>query len=260
MLFDYFQQHFQIFLIIFVRIFGLLLVMPVVSPSVPPMARAGLGFFIGILTTPLVVNMKTLSIPSNLLEFGLIVLSSFLIGLAIGFIIQITVSAIQLSSSVFSTTMGLSMEENVNPMSDIGVPAIGNLLSVIIMLLFIRTESHIIFIEIIVRSFRDLPLIHEEGTKALLLGMKSSSAIIFSLALRLSMPIVGITLLLDIAMGIIGRVAPQFNIMVMGWNIKLLLGFIMLWLILPGILDFGTVLFQELYDSLLRLLMIAKGM
>ncbi len=257
-IFDYFQQHFQVFLSIFARVFGLLLVMPVVSNGIPTMARAGLGFFVALMSTPLVVGLNVLPPILNIAEFGLSLLSSLLVGLSIGFVVQVTVSAIQLSSSIFSTTMGLSFSETVNPLTQENTPVLGNLLSVMVMLLFIRTESHFTFIEIIVRSFQQIPIINASATQGMFLSMKSATAIIFTLAFRISLPIIGITLLLDIAMGLIGRVAPQFNVMIMGWNIKIFLGFVMLWLIIPGILDFGTVLFKELHDSVLRFILIAQ--
>jgi len=258
MLFEYFQQNFQIFIIIFSRIFGLLLVLPVISLGVPAMARAGLSFFIALLSAPVIININILPDAINIVNLGLALLGNFLVGLSIGFIVQVTVSAVQMSSSVFSTTMGLTFSENIDPLTQNSLPSIGNLLSVAIMLLFIRTESHIMFIEIIIRSFKELPIITEHAMQGLYISMKSSTAIILVLALKISLPIIGITLLLDIAMGIIGRIAPQFNVMIMGWNIKILIGFIGLWLIIPGILDFGTVLFQELHDSVLLLLAIAN--
>ncbi len=256
MLFEYFQQHFQVFLSIFARVFGLLLVMPVMSSGIPTMARAGLGFFVALLSTPLVVSLNVLPPMHNIAEYGITLLSSLLIGLSIGFVIQVTVSAIQLSSTIFSTTMGLSFSENVNPLTQENLPSLGNLLSVMTLLLFIRTESHFTFIEIIVRSFQQIPIVNASATHGMFVSIKSATAIIFALAFRISLPIIGITLLLDIAMGLIGRVAPQFNVMVMGWNIKISLGFIMLWLIIPGILDFSSVLFKELHDSVLRFIQI----
>ncbi len=259
MYFDYFQQHFQVFLTVFARVFGLLLVLPVLATGIPTMARAGLGFFIALLSTPMVVALNTITFTPNIAEFGMHVLSSLLVGLSIGFIVQITVSAVHLSSAIFSTTMGLTFSENVNPLTQDNIPSLGNLISVIVMLLFIRTESHIVFIEIIVKSFQDIPIIGTQAVTSLLPAMKASSSILFSLAFRVSLPIIGITLLLDIAMGLIGRVAPQFNVMVMGWNIKIFLGFMMLWLILPGILDFSTIVFKELHDSVLLLLRSSRG-
>ncbi|MGL5955273.1 MAG: flagellar biosynthetic protein FliR [Brevinema sp.] len=258
MIFDYFQQHFQVFLSIFARVFGLLLVMPVFSTGIPAIVRAGLSFFIGLLSTPLIVGMNILPVVPNIAEYGMSLLSSLLIGLSIGFVVQVTVSALQLSSSIFSTTMGLSFSENVNPITQENIPTLGNFLSVMILLLFIRTESHFIFIEIIVRSFQEIPIIQASAVQGMFLSMKTATSIIFTLAFRISLPIIGLTLLLDIAMGIIGRVAPQFNVMVMGWNIKIFIGFVALWMILPGILDFGTVLFKELHDSVLRFIQIAK--
>ncbi|MGL4676523.1 MAG: flagellar biosynthetic protein FliR [Brevinema sp.] len=258
MIFDYFQQHFQVFLNIFARVFGLLLVMPVFSTGIPTMVRAGLSFFIALLSTPLIVGINILPTIPNIAEYGISVFSSLLVGLSIGFVVQVTVSSLQLSSSIFSTTMGLSFSENVNPITQENIPTLGNFLSVMVMLLFIRTESHFIFIEIIVRSFQEIPIIHASAVQGLFISMKTATAIIFTLAFRISLPIIGITLLLDIAMGIIGRVAPQFNVMVMGWNIKIFIGFVILWFILPGILDFATVLFKELHDSILRFIQIAK--
>lgn len=257
-MFDYFQQHFQVFLSVFARVFGLLMVMPIVSSGIPPLFRAGLSFFIALMSTPLVVGLNVLPPIPNIADFGISVLSSLLVGLSMGFVIQVTLSAVQLSSTLFSMAMGLSFSENVNPLTQENIPALGNFLSVIIMLLFIRTESHITFIEILIRSFQDIPIIQESATTGMLLSMKTATSIIFSLAFRIALPIIGVTLLLDIAMGLIGRVAPQFNVMIMGWNIKIFIGFVMLWLILPSVLDLGTVIFKELHDSIIQFMKIAK--
>lgn len=257
MLIDYFQLNFQIFLIIFARIFGLFLTMPILSANVPMLFRAGLSFFIALLSSPMIISLKLVPSPADLAGFGLTTLSSFLLGTAIGFCVQIIVSAFQLSSAVFSTTMGLTISESLDPVSQIDLPAVGGILSLIMTMLFIRTESHIVLIEIIVRSFREAALLQEHSVKSLLPALKMASGMIFSLALRISMPIIGITLLLDIAMGLIGRVAPQFNVMIMGWNIKIIIGFGMLWMILPTLIDFGTLFLKELQESVQQFIRIS---
>ncbi len=128
-----------------------------------------------------------------------------------------------------------------------------------ILLLFIRTESHITYIELIVDSFMRIPIIHANSISTMFTALKTATAIIFSIAFRLSIPIISITMMLDMGMGLIARVAPQFNVMVMGWNIKIFVGFLMLWFIMPGVLDFGSVIFRELYDSVLVLIRHARG-
>ncbi|MGL4367274.1 MAG: flagellar biosynthetic protein FliR [Brevinemataceae bacterium] len=257
MIFEYFQQHFQTFLIIFARIFGLLLTLPVLSSGIPAFSRAGLSFFTALLSAPMIIGEKMIpSNYSNLMEFGIIVLSSLLIGLIIGFIVQITISGIQLSGAVFSTTIGLTLSESLDPLTQTEAPVIGNLISVLIMLLFIRTESHIIFIEMIILSFRNMPVLDTSTLSNFSVSLKAASAVILILAFKISLPIIAVTMLLDTATGIIGRVAPQFNIMIMGWNIKIIAGFIILWMILPGIMDFGTTLFKELFNSIAMLLKI----
>ncbi len=238
---------------------GLLLVMPVFSTGIPVMARAGLSFFTALLSTPIVVAMNILPPVPGIAEYGIVLLSSVLVGLAIGFIVQVTVSTAQYASNIFSISMGLSFSESVNPLTTENTPALGNLLSVMILLLFIRTESHITYIELIVDSFMQIPIIHMPSLDNMFIALKTATAIIFSIAFRLSIPIISVTMMLDMGMGLIARVAPQFNVMVMGWNIKILIGFIMLWFIMPGVMDFGSVIFRELYNSVVVLIRHVRG-
>lgn len=241
-------------MIIFIRVFGLFLTLPVFSSGIPAMFRAGLSFFTALAGAPMVIALGLVPNPESFSVLIIHLLGSFLVGVSVGICVQLMVTAFQLSSEIFSTTLGISLSESVDPLGQNAIPAIGGILSTIIALLFIRTESHLVFIEIIVNSFRDIPIAKIQATEGLLLALKMASSSIFILALQISMPIIGITLLLDIAMGLIGRVAPQFNVMIMGWNIKILLGFVVLWLLLPTMVDFGNLLLKELQDSIYRLI------
>ena len=254
MLVNVFQSNFQVFMIIFIRVFALFLTLPVLSAGIPAMFRAGLAFFTALTSAPMVIALNLIPVPPDFSVLIVDLLGSFLVGVSIGFCVQMMVVAFQLSSTVFSTTMGISFSESVDPFGQSTVPAIGGITSTIISLLFIRTESHVIFIEMVVNSFRDIPLAKIQATEGLMFGLKMTSSAIFSLAFKLSMPIIGITLLLDLAMGMIGRVAPQFNVMIMGWNIKIMLGFLMLWFICPPLIDFGTLMLSELADSIRQLI------
>lgn len=259
MLVNVFQANFQIFMVIFIRVFGLFLTLPILAAGVPPFFRAGLAFFTALAGAPMVISLNLVPNPDNFSVLIVHLLGSFLVGISTGFCVQMMVSAFQLSSNIFSTTMGISFSESVDPLGQNTVPAVGGITSAIISLLFIRTESHIVFMEMMINSFRDIPLAKLQATEGLLIALKICSSAIFSMALKLSMPIIGITLLLDLAMGIIGRVAPQFNVMIMGWNIKILLGFLMLWFICPPLIDYGGLILKELQDTMYRLIRLSGG-
>ena len=70
----------------------------------------------------------------------------------------------------------------------------------------------------------------------------------FGLALQLSAPLVVALFLVDVGLGILARVAPQFNIFVIGIPIKIIVGLLLLSLFVAG---FPT-LFRELFAIMLR--------
>jgi flagellar biosynthetic protein FliR len=51
---------------------------------------------------------------------------------------------------------------------------------------------------------------------------------VFSLAVRLSLPIVGLLLIVDLAMGVLGRLNPQIQIISLAFPVKMLLSLLLL--------------------------------
>lgn len=239
MLTDFFTNSFQLFLIVMVRIMGLFTTAPFFSGfGMPVRFKMGFTFFLSIICVPLVVGMG-LKAPANMAEFAVVLISNFVFGLGIGFLVNMMINAFQISAQVFSIPMGLGMSEVVDPMSQIQVPALGNFLGILILLLFFRVDGHFYLIRLIVHSFSSVDLLTFKSIGVLKDGLIKALTVMFDISLKLALPIISITLLLDVAMGLISRVAPQFNVMIMGFNIKLIAGVLTLWLLLPSIVDLG---------------------
>lgn len=256
-LYDGFVRDFQIFLIILLRLVGLFVTAPFFSGSALPLRfKLGLGFFVSLIAVPLVVQMGYKE-GADILEFGLNCLNSFIFGAGVGMFIYIIVSAFQVSAQIFSIQMGLGMNEVFDPVSETQVPAIGNLFGVLILLLLVRADAHFLMMQLIVDSFRTTAPLSAQTIGVVIKGFVSAIMTMFDIGLKISLPIIGVTILMDMAMAIISRVAPQFNVMIMGFNIKLIVGFIIIWLILPSIVDLGgNVISGMLRDTndLIRLL------
>jgi flagellar biosynthetic protein FliR len=71
-------------------------------------------------------------------------------------------------------------------------------------------------------------------------------SVVFSLSLQMASPLVVAFFLTDVGLGFLTRVAPQFNIFVIGMPLKVILGFIMLIVLFPGM----TYIFQDLFSSM----------
>jgi flagellar biosynthetic protein FliR len=250
MLFDNFVKYFEIFILVFMRIQGLFISAPFYSGAAMPASfKLALGFFTSLISVPLVIGMG-IKPSSDLADLGVKMLSNFIFGAGIGFFVFTLVSAFQVSAQIFSMQMGLGMNEVFDPISDTQVPAIGNVLGIMITLLLLRVDGQFYLLQIVIDSFRSVDLISVNSAGTLLKGFLSALMGMFEIGLKISMPIIGATIMLDIAMGLISRVAPQFNVMIMGFNVKLFAGFFVIWLVLPAVIDLGSLVIADMLGNL----------
>ncbi len=249
MLYEYFVLYFELFLIIFMRILGMFITAPFYSGVAMPFRfKMAFGFFSTLVSIPILIGMG-LKPPVDLNDFGVKLVSNFVFGTGVGFFVFIIVSAFQVSAQIFSIQMGLGMNEVFDPISDTQVPAIGNVLGILILLLLLRIDGQFYLIQLIIDSFKSVDILTFNIAGSIVKGFISSLVAMFDISLKISLPIIGVTILMDIAMGIISRVAPQFNVMIMGFNLKLVIGFVILWLILPSVVDLGDSVMRHLLQN-----------
>lgn len=250
MLYEVFVNNFQLFLCIMIRILGLFMSAPFFSGSATPFRfKLAFAFFASLVAAPLVMA-SGVKPPADLAEFIIQLLSNFIFGAGIGLFCSFVISSFNAAAQMFSMQMGMGMNEVYDPISDTQVPSVGNMLDILILLLFLRADGHFMLIQLVTDSFQHFDMMTAASTGMLLKGMISALIAMFEIGVKLALPIIGITLLLDIAMGLISRVAPQFNVMIMGFNIKILAGFLMLWLVLPSAMDLGGSVVAGLLQNL----------
>ncbi len=248
-IYDLFNNYFQLFLIILVRCMGIFMSAPFFSGYIIPFRfKLAFGFFISLIATPLIIG-SGIKIPDNLATFGVSLLSNFVFGFATGFFAFFIVSSFQQSAQIFSIHMGLGMNEVVDPVSEVQVPAIGNIVGILILMIFLRLDGHFYLVSLIVDSFRKIDLIDKNIAIIIIKGLTSALVIMFEMSLKIALPIISVTILLDISMGLISRVAPQFNVMIMGFNIKMLAGFVIVWFLMPVLFNVGEGIITELINT-----------
>ena len=79
--------------------------------------------------------------------------------------------------------------------------------------------------------------------------LPSTFAETFMLALQMSAPLVAAMFLTDVGLGFLLRTAPQYNVFVIGIPIKIIVGFLMLAVLMPGL----VALFDHLFSQCLAL-------
>ena len=158
----------------------------------------------------------------------LILVQQMLIGLAMGFSLRLVFSAIDMAGNMIGTQMGLGFATAYDPQSASQTAVISELIGMLALLVFMSINGHLMVITTLVESFSSLPIGIGTLASSSWLNIANAGGIIFSSGVLLALPIVVALLITNIALGVLGRVAPQLNLMAIGFPITIILGFVAL--------------------------------
>ena len=157
---------------------------------------------------------------------GLLLLAlQVLIGLTMGFAMRLVFSAIDLAGTMISNQMGLGFATAYDPQSAAQTAVISEFLGMLALLVFLAINGHLMVIATLGESFALLPISANVIGDASWLNIANAGGVIFSSGVLLSLPVVVALLIANIALGVLGRVAPQLNLMAIGFPITIVLGF-----------------------------------
>ncbi len=199
--------------------------------SLPMQPRVGLAVFLAMLVAP---GLPAATQTDVLSWYGLLLLlQQFLIGVAIGFVMGLVFSGIELAGELVGMTMGLGFATFFDPQSKGRSSVISQFLSLLALLLFLSADFHLLLIEILVQSFRTLPIELNVMHWSSIRQIAFWGAYVFSIGVQLSLPVVTALLITNIVLGVLTRAAPQLNLFGIGFPITMTVGFLMLGLCLP---------------------------
>jgi len=213
------------------RILALIASAPVIgNPNLPASVKIGLGLLLTILVAPMLPPPPALD-PAS--ATGLLILAQqVLIGLAMGFAMQVVFWAADLAGSVIGLQMGLGFATMYDASAAGSIPVIGQFLSIVVSLAFLAIDGHLLLLSALVESFRILPLAALTAPSGLRTLAEWGGGI-FSFGLALSLPLLAALLITNIALAVLTRAAPQLNIFAVGFPMTILMGMVALYLVLP---------------------------
>ena len=230
-LWDDIIDWFYTFLWPFSRISAVLLVAPIFSSTlVTVRTRISLALLLTFLIYPL-YDWPILDVTSGL---GFVLfLQQVLIGVAIGIIMHFAFAAITSAGAFIATSMGLSMAVVADPVNGHQSPVLAQFLLVIATLVFLSIGGHLIIIEMMLDSFRLIPINEFYVNREMLWAILQWSSLIFSGAIMIALPAMVTMLLTNSAMGVISRAAPALNVFAVGFPASLFFGLVMIYLLIP---------------------------
>ncbi|MEO8250397.1 MAG: flagellar biosynthetic protein FliR [Burkholderiales bacterium] len=214
------------------RVLGLFTTAPIFSSrAFPVRARIGLALLVSLSAQATLDAQPVIGVNSPAALGTLI--QQVGIGMAIGFTVRLVFVAVEMAGEVVGLQMGLNFASFFNPMSNTQASAMSRFLGNITVLLFIVINGHLMVLMAVIKSFDAFPV----GASLLeALGrvrIYTLGADLFASALWIALPMIGLLLFVNLALGIISRVAPQMNIYAIGFPVTLTAGIAGVALLLP---------------------------
>jgi len=214
------------------RILGIFTSAPVLShKSVPIRYRVALGVFIALIIAP---GLPPIAEQDPLSWIGLLILvQQFLIGISIGFVMQVLFAGFQLAGELMGMSMGLGFASFYDPQSRGQSSIVSQFLLQLIGLLFLSNNIHLSLLKILANSFTTIPIDASSLNAGLFKEIAFFGGHIFSIGVQIALPVVTALLFANMGLGILTRAAPQLNLFGIGFPITMMIGYLMLSLILP---------------------------
>jgi flagellar biosynthetic protein FliR len=223
------------FLWSFVRILAFVASAPVIGhASVPVRVKIGLAAFTTLIVAPMIGALPQ---PTVFSAAGVwVIVNQFLIGAALGFTMQIVFGAVQTTGGIVGMQMGLGFatffDANASNASDV----LSRYLNTIAMLAFLAVDGHLQIIAALAATFQAMPvsanLLAAPGWRALV----EWGGTLFSAGLLLALPVVAALLIVNLALGILNRAAPQIGVFQIGFPVTMLVGMLLLQAMLPNMI------------------------
>lgn len=216
------------------RVLGCIAVVPLFNhPSIPKRIKLAIGFVITLAIVP-AIQVPVIEVLSW--QGLLSLLAQFLIGISMGFVMRLLFTAVEMAGFMMGMSMGLGFASFYDPQAQGQSIAIGQFLTMLALLIFMSLDGHLIVVAVMLQSFETMPIAleHWQLNSQMVANLGGH---IFAAGLLLSLPVVASLLITNMALGVLTKAAPQFNIFGIGFPITISVGFLMTLLSLPSLVS-----------------------
>lgn len=214
------------------RVGGVLLVAPVfAAKTVPVRVRTGLLVLLVALLQP--VGFAHMSAGAEIAPAAM--LAETLVGFAFGLGAAVIVGAAEAAGEWMGIQIGLSGAAILDPTSGAQSTALGQFASMFTLTLLLAADAHLVMLSAVGDSLRLLPLGRAVHAREGMLAMVQTGSTLFGLGLRFAAPVIATVLVANVALAVLGRAAPQLNVLGVAFPVQIGVGLVALGLAIPFI-------------------------
>ncbi|TYT76267.1 flagellar biosynthetic protein FliR [Desulfobotulus mexicanus] len=233
------------FLLVLTRVSVILFLFPFFgSESFPVLVKAGLALSVSLVLFS-TVSTDPSHFPDKVLMAPVLMVSELFVGLVIALVVRLFFAAVQLAGLLIGFQMGFSMINVMDPQTGSQVAVMEQLGYWTVLTVFILLDGHYMLLRALVESFQMVP----PGGFALpevffnqIMGMTAS---MFITGIKIGAPAIVALLFVSVAFGITAKFAPQMNVLIISFPVKIAVGLIFFGAVFEVIVRFTRAYIQD---------------
>lgn len=242
----------EYFLIVFIRVASYTYAAPFLSMrNVPNKVKVGFSLVFSMLLFQ-ALPRETL-VYETVLDYAAIVIKEAAIGLSMGLVTNICLNIITFAGRIIDMEIGLSMASMFDPLTRENSSITGTMYNYMLMLLLMMSNLHHYIIQAFADAYTLIPInyadLRLDNVYLVFLQYVVDSVI---LSFRIVLPFFCATLILNVVLGILAKVAPQMNMFAVGIQMKVLVGLLVMFLTVSLLPTISDMIFTEI-----RVMMVA---
>jgi flagellar biosynthetic protein FliR len=208
-----------------VRVSGMVAFAPFFSSTALPVRTKAV--FVGALAYLLAPLVAALPLAQVSISFSAL-LGELAVGLVYGLTLTLMTEMMLFAGQIVGVQFSFSAVNLLDPTSSIQTPLMGDLFQLMGTLVVIAAGLDRILLASMVRSFRAVPLGSYALAPTTAMAIVRAAGGIFLAAVELAAPILAATMLVEVAVSLLGKLSPQLPVMSLTVPLKTLTGFALL--------------------------------
>lgn len=244
-IFQFSEIQILTFALIFLRITAFVFTWPIFSAETVPMP---VKILLSLLLSICLFPVQSFNLPQELINDHIISLAAkeIIIGLMIGFLTRLFFFAVNVAGELVSISSGLTSAQLFNPAMGSQTQVLEQFQFSLAAMLFLFLNGHHFLIGGLAQSFSIVPISMNEIKFDQFQNVAMLGQEILFMGLKLSAPVVGTILIVNVAMGVLGRAVPQINVFTTSLQVTIIIGLGVLFWTLPLLIPEMDVLIKQL--------------
>lgn len=200
--------------------------------NIPGLVKIGLSFTMAVVIYPTMATGTELY-PADGWQYIFALVREVMVGLALGYTATLVLNALIYAGSLIDMQIGFFMSLIFDPLAGATAGIVSRFLHLMGLAVLLAVDGHHMIISALSRSFSVVPVNTAQVSGDVAIFLIKVFAQVITLGVQIAAPLMAVMLVVDVTLGLLARTAPQINVFMLGFPIKIIFGMVTLGVMVP---------------------------